>query len=156
MPFNFSVSIIILVVSFIWFLGLSFLLWQVKRNYHRLTSGMSKKDLLSVLDKIIKETADEQKKMLLLNKALEKIRKENTGHLQKIGLVRFNPFAGTGGDQSFCLALLDGEDSGLVLSSLHSRDATRIYAKPVKQGKSAGYELSHEEVQAIKNAKKIH
>ncbi|PJC28376.1 hypothetical protein CO054_00495 [Candidatus Shapirobacteria bacterium CG_4_9_14_0_2_um_filter_39_11] len=73
----------------------------------------------------------------------------------KIGLVRFNPFPGTGGDQSFCLSILDGEGSGLVISSLHSRETTRIYAKPVKKGKAAGYELSTEEKQAIKNAKKI-
>lgn len=73
----------------------------------------------------------------------------------KIGLVRFNPFSETGGNQSFCLALLDGEDSGLVISSLHTRQTTRIYAKPVKKGKGDGYELSAEEKQAIKNAKKI-
>jgi hypothetical protein len=75
--------------------------------------------------------------------------------MRRRGLVRFNPFAGTGGNQSFCLALLDGEDNGLVISSLHSREVTRIYAKPIKKGKSAGYQLSTEEIQAIKNAKKI-
>ena len=74
-------------------------------------------------------------------------------HLQKIGFVRFNPFPQTGGDQSFCLSLLDEKDNGFVLSSLHSRDATRFYAKTVKAGQGDGYELSIEEVKAIKNAK---
>lgn len=156
MPFSFSISLIILLVSFCWLIVLTFFLWRIKKNYHQLTAGMTKKDLLSVLEKIIKETNGEQEKVVLISKTIEKIKKENAANLQKIGLVRFNPFAGTGGDQSFCLALLDGEDSGLVLSSLHSREATRIYAKPINQGKAAGYELSHEEVQAIKNARKIH
>lgn len=147
---------IILLMNLCWLVVLTVFLWRVKKHYHNLTQGMTKKDLMSVLEKILKETDEDRKRVVLLYKALEKIKKENNIHLQKIGLVRFNPFAGTGGDQSFCLALLDGEDSGLVVSSLHSRDTTRIYAKPVGNGKAAGYELSSEEVQAIKNARKIH
>ena len=72
-----------------------------------------------------------------------------------MGLVRYNPFAETGGDQSFCLSLLDGNNNGLVISSLHSRENTRIYAKPVKKGKAANYDLSTEEKEAVKKAKKI-
>jgi hypothetical protein len=74
-------------------------------------------------------------------------------HIQKIGFVRFNPFPQTGGDQSFCLSLLDETDTGFVLSSLHSRDLTRFYAKTIKNGKADGYQLSKEERKAIQNAK---
>lgn len=88
-----------------------------------------------------------------LDKDADKV--DSQYHLQKVGLVRFNPFAETGGDQSFCLALLDGEDSGLVISSLHSRETTRIYAKPVRKGKPVGYDFSAEEKQAVLKAKKI-
>ena len=48
---------------------------------------------------------------------------------QRIGLVRFNPFEDTGGNQSFALALLDGRGDGFVVSSLHARTGTRVYAK---------------------------
>lgn len=140
-------------IFFIWLVVLTFLLWRALGSYNRLTKGANKKDLMSVLDKLLKEFGQQGKKMDGLVKEIEKIKKDNVANIQKIGLVRFNPFAGTGGDQSFCLAVLDGEDSGLVISSLHSRDATRVYAKPVKKGKASGYELSAEEVQAIKNAK---
>ncbi len=111
---------------------------------------------MTALDKLFKDFELESKQLSELSKAVEKARKENLYNIQKIGLVRFNPFTGTGGNQSFCLAILDGEDSGLVISSLHSRDTTRIYAKPVKSGKAEGYELSTEEKQAIKGARKIH
>jgi hypothetical protein len=74
--------------------------------------------------------------------------------LQKVGFVRFNPFSDTGGDQSFCLSVLDDEDSGIVLSSLHSRGQTRVYAKAVKKGKGKDFELSKEELETIKKAKK--
>jgi len=72
--------------------------------------------------------------------------------------VRFNPFSQTGGNQSFSLALLDGNNNGLVISSLHSREGTRIYAKMVKEGEGKGKgkksSFSNEEKEAILKAKK--
>ena len=72
---------------------------------------------------------------------------------QGISTVRFNPFKGTGagGDQSFATAILDEEGSGVVLSSLYTRDRVSMYAKPVVNFKSK-YRLSYEEKEAIKNA----
>jgi hypothetical protein len=71
--------------------------------------------------------------------------------LQHIGLVRFNPFEDTGSDQSFAIALLDDARDGIVISSLHGRANTRIFAKPVTNGGS-GHNLSDEETQAIRVA----
>jgi hypothetical protein len=71
--------------------------------------------------------------------------------LQRVGLVRFNPFEDTGGNQSFALALLDAEGNGWVLSSLHARTGTRVYAKAIRAGRSDGA-LSDEETAAIKQA----
>jgi hypothetical protein len=70
---------------------------------------------------------------------------------QRVGLVRFNPFEDTGGNQSFALALLDAESNGWVLSSLHARTGTRVYAKAIRGGRSDGA-LSEEEAAAIKQA----
>ncbi|MDQ3689861.1 MAG: DUF4446 family protein [Chloroflexota bacterium] len=71
--------------------------------------------------------------------------------LQHIGLVRYNPFDDTGSDQSFAIALLDDQRDGIVLSSLHGRTNTRIFAKPVADGESP-HNLSDEESQAIRIA----
>jgi len=71
--------------------------------------------------------------------------------LQHIGLVRYNPFEDTGSDQSFAIALLDDARDGIVISSLHGRANTRIFAKPVTNG-SSGHNLSDEETQAIRVA----
>ena len=57
---------------------------------------------------------------------------------QRVGLVRFNPFEDTGGNQSFALALLDAEGNGWVLSSLHARTGTRVYAKPITRRSIGG------------------
>ncbi len=70
---------------------------------------------------------------------------------QRVGLVRFNPFEDTGGNQSFALALLDADGNGWVLSSLHARNGTRLYAKAIRGGRSDGA-LSDEETAALKQA----
>ena len=71
--------------------------------------------------------------------------------IQKVGFLRFNPFSSTGGDQSFSLALLDGEQNGVIISSLYSREGTRIYAKEVMAGKPM-QALSEEEQKVLGEA----
>jgi len=77
-----------------------------------------------------------------------KLELRSRGSLQHIGLVRFNPFDDTGSDQSFAIALLDERHDGIVLSSLHGRTNTRLFAKPVEHG-SSRHTLSEEEARAI-------
>ena len=124
------------------------------RHYRRLVSKTKKKDLKSVLDSILSQVSAHDKSLETIESEIEKLDKEALKHLQKVGFVRFNPFSDTGGDQSFCLSVLDDEDSGIVLSSLHSRGQTRVYAKAVKKGKGKDFELSKEELETIKKAKK--
>lgn len=81
----------------------------------------------------------------------ENQKKQLSSTIKKIGIVRFNPFNNTGGDQSFALALLDSMNSGIVISSLYLREGTRVYAKPIESLKSK-YPLSKEEEEAIKKA----
>mgnify|MGYP000862506670 CR=1 FL=1 len=70
---------------------------------------------------------------------------------QRIGFVRFNPFEDTGGNQSFAVALLDWNGDGVVVSSLHARQNTRVYAKAVVGGRSEAA-LSDEEEEALRKA----
>jgi hypothetical protein len=71
---------------------------------------------------------------------------------KKSALVRFNPFDDIGGDQSFILVMLDSQDSGYLLTSLHTRDNTRIYAKLIKNGQGQDNQLSPEEKSAVLKA----
>lgn len=90
-------------------------------------------------------------KLIELTGEYKRLSVTNSLASQKISIVRFNPFGDTGGDQSFSLAVLDAHDSGYVLSSIHGRQGTRVYVKPVDFGKSK-YTLSEEEQQALKQA----
>ena len=69
-----------------------------------------------------------------------------------VGVVRFNPFSGQGGNQSFAAAFLDEKGNGVVLSTLYARDRVGVYAKPVENG-SSSFELTGEEKEAIAKAK---
>jgi uncharacterized protein DUF4446 len=71
--------------------------------------------------------------------------------IQRVGIVRYNPFEDTGSNQSFVLAVLDAHANGFVLSSLHSRQQTRVFLKPVAAGKTETA-LSEEEAEAIRRA----
>jgi hypothetical protein len=79
------------------------------------------------------------------------IERDLIGSLGRVGLVRFNPFEDTGGNQSFALALLDGRGDGFIVSSLHARTGTRLYAKAVAGGASETA-LSEEESEALRQA----
>ncbi len=78
--------------------------------------------------------------------------KTDKSKIQKVGLIRYNPFDEMGGNLCFALALLDGNDNGVVLNGIHSRTGSFTYAKPIEMGVST-YMLSEEEVKAVEMAK---
>lgn len=104
----------------------------------------SSKEVLKCLRKIEK---DNQR----IFREIERFKKESKSFVQKIGMVRFNPFKEIGSNQSFSVALLDGNNDGVVFTSHYSREFNRVYAKPIKAGRSS-YSLSEEERKAIEKA----
>jgi hypothetical protein len=86
-----------------------------------------------------------------INNHYEQLQAVGAASYQKMGLVRFNPFRDTGGDQSFALCLLNNHDSGIMITAVHGRDGTRLYAKSVEGGKSTA-SLSAEEERALASA----
>lgn len=96
-----------------------------------------------------KEIEEKYTKLLDMVTDMDKTMKSN---VQKVGLVRYNPFEEMGGNLCFALALLDGEDNGVVLNGIHSRTGSFTYAKPIQMGVSI-YMLSEEEIKAVQMAK---
>ncbi len=105
------------------------------------------------MEDVLAKEEENKKTLDQLVSSYDKINRDGLSHIQKIGLVRFNPFKDTGGDQSFILALVDAENTGVIISSLHTRTGTRWYAKGVVLGKGAEYDLSEDEERALKGAK---
>lgn len=144
---------IALTVFGIWLFVLSVVVFTIFNKFRKLTREVKKGNLIRVLDKVIKAEAKNTKDIKKLTRNLNSLEEEVTLHVQKVGLIRFNPFDELGGDHSFSLALLDGVDTGVILTGLHTRERTRIYIKYIKKGKSE-YELSKEEQKALLKAKK--
>ena len=136
----------------LWLLIVTILLVRVMFHYNRLTEGVAKKDLLTSLNHLISVSADNSDEIKKLSEKLISEIEANKKHLQKIGFKRYNPFTDTGGDQSFSLALLDENGDGLMISSLHSRENTRLYAKKVENGKVLSQALGKEEQEVINEA----
>ncbi len=145
---------IVIAGLFLWLGIISFLLFKTITNYNRLTRGVTEKTLSEVLNQLLVSQELSKKELTEVELQL----KDQKAHLQlviqKVGLVRFNPFSDTGGDQSFILAFLDAEGNGVIMTSLYARTGVRWYIKAVKKGKGIEHELSDEETDAIKKAMK--
>ena len=86
-----------------------------------------------------------------LSQKFESFKEKSKKDLQKVGMIRFNPFPEVGGDQSFSIAVLDADNNGFVITSHYLRELNRVYAKPIEKGISK-YQLSKEEIEAINKA----
>ena len=136
----------------VWLTGLTFLVYKSLRHYKKLVSGSPGISLDRVLERLINNQSRLEDGVKDIKNQILYINKKSEIHIQKIGLVKFSPYSGTGGNQSFALSLLNERDTGVVLLSLHGRDGTRIYIKKVIKGSSI-QDLSKEEKEAIKEAK---
>ena len=137
----------------IWLAVLSYFFYKLVNHYRILTAYSDNKSLKSILEEVVRDSHNIKKDIATLTAGYDKIESEGKLHIQKIGLLRFNPFKDTGGDQSFIVALIDANDTGIVISGLYSRSGTRWYAKQVVKGKGMEHDLSEEEKKAIRIAK---
>lgn len=146
-----SVYIFLGILS-IWSLVLTILFLRSYLLTLRISRGSKKQSIVDILDNVLSHERDLRKDLEGVAREVERLSHDSQFYIQKIGLVRFNPFNDTGGDQSFILALVDGENSGVVVSGLHTRNGTRWYAKKVENGKGVEYQLSDDEIKAIRTA----
>ncbi|MEK9143795.1 MAG: DUF4446 family protein [Patescibacteria group bacterium] len=145
--------IITLVVILYCVLGVVvFSIWKIRTHYDRLTKGVADATLTSILTGLLGEVKSLEKRVRLIELAIEEIHTEGMHHVKRVGIVRFNPFSDTGGAQSFTIAILDGHKSGIVMTSLYARMGNRWYVKAVVKGQGKDMELSKEELSAIKQA----
>lgn len=124
---------------------------SLSRRLVSLTAGSDGQSLEAVLGSHIERVRQVVRDVDAVAARAAIIERDIRGSFGRVGLVRFNPFEDTGGNQSFALALLDGRGDGFVVSSLHARAVTRLYAKSVSGGTSEAA-LSDEESAALMQA----
>ena len=132
----------------IWLIVLTYFYFSSVRHYKKFTISGGE-SLEKAINSIFRGLEEIHTGLQAVEGRVSGIEEANKQHVQKVSLKRFNPFDDTGGNQSFSVAFLDANNNGVVFSSLHGRSGTRIYAKPVKDGKQHDYELSQEELEVI-------
>jgi len=155
MVFNSTLLVVGIAIGFLVWLGIiSALLIRMISHYNRLSKGVTKTGLMDALESVLGSVADLTRRSETLEKATQGLEADGSLHVQKIGIVRFNPFADTGGAQSFSIALLNGKNSGVIMTSLYARAGNRWYVKEIIAGKGKDVALSKEEEAAIDKAKR--
>ena len=124
---------------------------RLAARFEAITRGSEERSLEAILEahltrvhQVVRELEDATARTGVLERDLRRA-------FSRVGLVRYNPFEDTGGNQSFALALLDDHGDGFVMSSLHARNQTRVYAKGVRAGQPDSA-MSSEEQEALRTA----
>ena len=144
-------AVAVLGAFFIWLLILTFLTLKQRNFLQSLFPKGQNRDIRNKFQELSESISGFEKTIKILENRLTGFKKDSLGDLQKLAVLKYNPYNDTGGEQSFSLVLLDGKMNGVLMTSLHSRAGTRIYLKNIKLGKSE-LELSKEEGQVLKKA----
>ncbi|MBQ2917571.1 MAG: DUF4446 family protein [Clostridia bacterium] len=125
---------------------------KINRNYKKfmkkIGNGNNIEETLERYISRVEEATSENKEILQYCQRLDK---EISLCVKKIGMVRYNAFKDTGSDLSFALAMLNDKNDGVLLNGIYSREMSNIYAKQVKEGKTSS-QISEEEKQALEIA----
>ncbi|GAC1328366.1 MAG: hypothetical protein NVSMB17_03700 [Candidatus Dormibacteria bacterium] len=125
---------------------------RMVRHYRRLGRGAGEAKLDILLERMMERSELESREIQALRDKLLALGAEVQSHVQRVGIVRYNAFDDTGGDQSFAVAMLDAQGNGAIFNGLYHRKDCRVYAKPVRDWRST-YSMSDEEQEAIRKAR---
>lgn len=151
--FLFIVSFVFIIINCILLISNINKTKKLKTKYSRFMNGLSDRNIEELLDTCLNSLNTVSTKNRNIELKINEIERNLFQCVQKVGIIRFNAFDNVGSDLSFAIALLDNNDSGVVISGIYARDSSSTYAKPITSGKSK-YCLSAEEIQAIDIAKK--
>jgi hypothetical protein len=148
-----NINLILGVIAIVWSLFLtSFIVWFYL-SLKNILKDSKDKNFLKTFKNIEEIQQKNLKDILNLNLDLDSFKKESRLNIQRVGLTKYNPFKEIGGNNSFSLVLLDGNKNGIIITSLHTRERTRLYLKEVISGKPK-IELSDDEEKALKESLK--
>ncbi len=149
--FNIILLVITLLLLVMYILN-SIKLTKLRKNYSDFMAKLGKgNDINEMLQKYVKDVEEIKKENNEIEQYCRKLDEDSKQNLKKIGMVRYNAYKDTGSDLSFALAILNDNNTGIVLNGIYGRDTSNIYAKPITEGTSK-YALSKEEKEALEKA----
>ena len=145
------VMLVLIVVLFFWVISIHMKYNRLKYSYNVFMRG---KDAKSMEESIFErfEELEELTALVMKNRgAIRKINENMLSNFQKVGILKYDAFNEIGGKLSFVLTLLDGNNSGYIINSMHSREGCYNYIKEIVKGESY-IELSDEEAESLERA----
>ena len=137
---------IMILILFAFMINLWLELSYMKNRYRKMMSGAEGGNV----EKMIADHL-EMMENFLLQKEIERIDGILSKAITRVSVVRFDAFENIGSDLSYCIAMLDSDNNGIVISGIIGRDEARTYVKPIVRGDST-YKLTPEEEQALHDA----
>ncbi len=149
----FGVLLLLIFISFILIIALWVKLNRLRKKYMAMINGSGSSNMEDVfiglqetLGHLNAKAESSETKIAALGETMKHM-------MSRLGIVRYNAFAEKGSDLSFSLAIVNEYEDGVVISGIHGRDESYVYAKPLSKGHSK-YPLSPEEKEAINRALK--
>ncbi len=149
----FFVLIAVILIMFGLIANLYSELSTIKQRYKRMmanSEGDSIEQMIASQTNTVNSVADEHRKLFGRVSTLEDLVKSS---LARVAVIHFDAFEKTGQGLSYCVAMLDRNNNGVVFSSICGQETERSYVKPIEDGRVAdNYKLTKEEEQALRQA----
>jgi hypothetical protein len=151
MTFPIPLEYIVLGGLFLIIVILAIWIFQLENRLRRLCRGTSGADLEDTIEAILNKTSQLIEHQKELERQHGVFEDKLSDSIRGVATVRFNPFKGSGSNQSFATAFINERGDGVVVSSIYSRERVSVFAKPVEEMQSK-YELMKEEQEALSRA----
>lgn len=124
---------------------------RLMKRYEKFMRGKSAENLADALEENFQQMErleiSHQKNELKMDNALNNI----TSTFHKLGIVKYDAFKEMGGNLSFALCMLDDNNTGFILNTMHGRDSSYSYIKEIIKGEAYAT-LGEEEKEALDKA----
>ena len=124
---------------------------KLYRKYDRFMRGSDAESLEDIIAEQIEEIKELKVQDRFNKDTMKTLTRNVKSSYQKFGMVKYNAFKGMGGNLSFAIALLDMNNTGFILNSVHSREGCYLYIKMVEKGET-DIILGTEEKEALEQA----
>lgn len=141
-----------IIILFIWISVIGGRLKKLRKQYTEVMGHTGVTNLEDVIVQLREEVAVQRQAASLVQSKQQEVQTILQQQKGKVGILRYNAFAEKGSDLSFSIAIVNEEKDGAVITSIHSRETSYVYAKPLTKGHSS-YRLTPEELKVIAEAK---
>ena len=127
-------ALVLLVLAILFVIVQTVRISKLSKRYRKFMSGKNAKSLEKDIEGIFEDNRFIKASTEKNRKDIQSLYRKFEGAFQKIGIVKYDAFQQMGGQLSFSLALLDENDNGFILNSVHSTDGCYSYTKEIKKG----------------------